>query len=120
MILQGRAVQRHQPTRPSLAQAVYRHHVLYGSSLGVGRQKFFCCEIPQGGVVEHGIGQKALEPGVFRLQGAQPPRIGDAHAPLLGLVLVESGVADAVFAADLGSLQPRLLFPDHTDDLLVR
>jgi hypothetical protein len=53
-------------------------------------------EVFQDRHVEMGVGQKALQPGVLAFQRLQLAGVGYAHAAVLGLPLVERGVAHAV------------------------
>jgi hypothetical protein len=55
---------------------------------------FFSRGIPQDRVVENGIGQQSLQPGILVLEPPQPPRIRNLEPAVLGLPLVEGGAAD--------------------------
>lgn len=53
-------------------------------------------KILQRGIVEHGVGQKPLQPRVLVLQSLQSPSLGDIHPAEAGLPVVNRGVADLV------------------------
>jgi hypothetical protein len=80
----------------------------------------FCADILQNRVVEHLLGQQLLQPRVLLLERLQPAGIGNVHAAVLRLELVEGRRGDAVFAADVSGLRARLLLLQHPDDLLFR
>src|SRR3712207_4643167 len=82
--------------------------------------ELFCEQVLQAGVVEHGVGQEALELRVLVLQHLEAARFGDLQAAILGLPGVERRRADPMPAADVDGGPARLLLPQDRDDLLVR
>src|SRR5215213_7061630 len=51
--------------------------------------EFFCQQILQSDVVEHGVGQKPLQLRVLVLERPQPPRLRHVHAAVLRLPGIE-------------------------------
>jgi hypothetical protein len=80
----------------------------------------FSDEILQRCVVQHLFGQELLEPPVLVLQRPQPLGVGRLHTAELGLPLVEGGPADAMPAAQVLGLGPRIMFLQNPNDLLFR
>ena len=68
--------------------------------------------------VQVGFGQQALELGVLTFELTQPPGVRNIHAAELGSPLVERGIAEAAFAAQLLDRHPSLSLLDEADDLL--
>jgi hypothetical protein len=77
---------------------------------------------PKGGVervdVQMGLGQQLLELGVLALELTQSLGIGHVHAAVVRTPLVEGGVTEAAFAAQLLDRQACFRLPDEPDDLL--
>ena len=71
----------------------------------------------QGAHVHVGLGQQALELGVLAFEFTQPLVVRNIHAPDLGLPLVESGVAEAAFAAEFLDWHAGFGLFDEPDDL---
>lgn len=74
---------------------------------------------PTSGIVDHGVGQKPLQPRVLVLQRLQSPSLGHIHPAEAGLPVVDPGVADPVLAAQIGDRYPGLVFLQNSDDLLL-
>jgi hypothetical protein len=70
--------------------------------LGRGRHHFFPKRSLQRRIVQHGVGQQPLQPRVLVLQRLQPLGFRDLHPAELRFPFVDAGVADAVFAAQIG------------------
>ena len=92
--------------RPALAHLAGGYETGDSLALGGGRQNFFCHEVFQRGVVEHRVGQKALQLGALVLKLLEPLGLGHLHPAELGLPGVERRRADPMLAADLGGLKP--------------
>ncbi len=88
------------------------------SRLAPGVRIFFE-KILQRDIVEHGVGEQALQLGVLILERLQTLGFRHFHAAELRLPGVERGAADPVLAADIGSRDARLLLTQHGDDLLL-
>ena len=69
--------------------------------------------------VEVRFGQELLELGVLAFQLFQPPGVGYVHAAELGPPLVERGVAEAAFAAELLDRHPGLGLLEKANDLFI-
>src|SRR5690554_6018418 len=74
-------------------------------------------KILQDDIVEHRVGQQALELSVLIFQRLQPGGFGDLHAAILGFQLVERRRAETMPAAHLRGRHPGLLLLDHPDYL---
>src|SRR5262249_15503311 len=70
---------------------------------------FFCKQVLQCCVVEHGIGQKLLQLGVFALQPPQALGLGELQPAELGFPVVETCLADPVLAAQVGRFHAGLV-----------
>src|SRR5690606_20744799 len=81
---------------------------------------FLSHEILQRNVIEHRIGQHALQLGVLILQSPQAPGLRHLHAAKLRFPLVDAGVANTVLAAQIGDRNSSLVFLQNADDLLFR
>ena len=68
--------------------------------------------------VQMRLGQQLLELGVLAFELLQPLGVGNIHAPELGAPLVESGIAEAAFTAQLLDWHPCIGLLQETDDLL--
>lgn len=115
----ARAVDRQGRARPTRAHPVYRAGVSDGFTPCVGRHHFFYGDVLQNGVVQHRLGQQLLETGVLFLECLEPAGFRDVHAAVLGLVLVERGLAQTVLAAHVRRLHPGLVRLEHPDDLFL-
>ncbi len=58
-------------------------------------------QVLQDGIIEHLVGQKALQPGVLLLKHLEPTGLGNAHAAIFGLPFAERAGADPMPAANL-------------------
>src|SRR5262245_30946002 len=81
---------------------------------------FFCQQILQRRIVEHGVRQELFQPGILALKPLQPPGLRDLKPAVLGLPVVEARLADPVFAAQIGRLNPGLVLLQDRNDLLFR
>src|SRR4029077_13817951 len=79
---------------------------------------FFCRDVLQHDVVEHGFGEKLLQLCVLGLENLQPAGIRYLQPTVPRLPLVERRAANAVLAADIRRRCPRLLLPQDGNDLL--
>src|SRR3954451_19826512 len=77
-------------------------------------------EILQRRVVQHGIRQQPLQLRVLVLQCPQPSGLRDIHPTEFGFPFVDTGVADAVLAAEIGDRHPGLVLLQNPDDLFFR
>jgi hypothetical protein len=57
-------------------------------------------------IVQHGIGQQPLQPGVLVLQRLQPLGLRDLHPAELRFPFVNAGVADAMLAEQSAAETP--------------
>src|SRR6266849_9558901 len=80
----------------------------------------FSHEILQRRVVQHLLGQQLLQTPVLILQCTQPPRVGHVQPAVFCFPLVERCPADAMAAAQVFGLRPRLVLLQHPNDLLFR
>jgi hypothetical protein len=75
---------------------------------GRGGPYIFCQQVLQRRIVEHGVRQELLQPGVLVLQPPQALGLRDLKPTVLGLPVVEARLADPVLAAQIGRLNPGL------------
>jgi hypothetical protein len=71
-----------------------------------GRYHFFSEEILQSGIIKHRIGQKPFQAGILVFKALQPLGLTDIDPAILGLPLIDGGIADAVLAAQIGDGNP--------------
>lgn len=95
-----------------------RRGLAWSWPLSAAPDPVFSQKVFQRRVVQHRIGQKLLQSGVLVLECLQPLRLADVHAAILGLPLVDAGVAHTMLAAQIGDRNPGLLFLQYPDDLL--
>src|ERR1700716_4479674 len=81
---------------------------------------FLSQKVLQRRIVQHGVGQQPLQPGVLVLQRLQPLGLRDIHPAELRFPFVDTGVADAMLAAQIGDRNAGLVLLQNPDDLLFR
>src|SRR5215467_5160192 len=87
---------------------------------GRGGPYIFCQQVLQRRIVEHGVRQKLLQPGVLALQPLQALGLRDLKPAVLGLPIVEARLANPVLAAQIGGLNSGLVLLQDRNDLLFR
>src|SRR4030081_2064671 len=73
-----------------------------------------------GRIVQHGVGQQPFEARVLALQRLQPLGLRDVHPAELRFPFVDTGVADAMLAAQIGDRNAGLVLLQNPDDLFFR
>ena len=82
--------------------------------------ELFCDDVLQCLVFEAEIGEHALELAVLFFKLLEPADIRGFHAAELGLPLVVGGLANAVFAANIGNLATAVSLFQNPNDLALR
>ncbi len=67
-------------------------------------------QVLQDGIIEHLVGQKALQPGVLLLKHLEPTGLGNAHAAIFDLPFIERARVDPMPAANLRRRAAPFLF----------
>src|SRR5208283_697910 len=81
---------------------------------------FFCQQVLQRCIVEHGVRKELLQPGVLALKSLQPLGLGHLKPAVLGFPVVEARLANPVLAAQLGRLYPGLVLLQDRNNLFFR
>ena len=69
-------------------------------------------------MLQHRICQQPLQPGVLILEPLLALRLADIHADILGHLLVDGRIADAMLTAQIGDGNPGLMLFQNANDLV--
>src|ERR1700738_5104250 len=89
-------------------------------ALGGGPYHFFARSSRSAAASSICSARSFLQPGVLVLELLQTLGLGDVHAAVFGLPIIQRRFRDPVLAREIGGLRARLMLPQHANNLLVR